>query len=184
MRRRAGIAAAVGVAALSGASLGVMRGSVTVDLGVGRRMRPLGPRRIPIAAPTEVAFDVVASPYLGRTPHALAEKMTVLERGSDMVLAAHFTPTRWFTSTTVETVRFERPHRIDFRLVRWPVPYVVETFSFHDRDAGCELAYTGELGADLWAVGGWWAGVVARRWQAVVDASLESIRSEAERRAR
>jgi hypothetical protein len=161
-----------------------MRGSITVDLGVGRRTRPLGPRRIPIAAPSEVAFDVVAAPYLGRTPRALAEKMTVLERGSDMVLAAHFTPTRWFTATTVETVRFERPQRIDFRLVRGPVPHVEETFRFHDRAAGCELEYTGELGADLWALGEWWACVVARRWQAVVDASLESIRTEAERRAR
>lgn len=62
---------------------------------------------------------------------------------------------------------------------------MTETFRFHDAAAGgCELEYTGELGADLWALGAWWAGVVAQRWQAVVDASLESIKTEAERRVR
>jgi hypothetical protein len=30
--------------------------------------------------------------YLGRTPHALRGKLQVIERGADLVLAAHFTP--------------------------------------------------------------------------------------------
>jgi hypothetical protein len=38
-----------------------------------------------------------------------------------MVLAAHFTPVKCGVTTTLETVRFERPNRIDFRLVRGPV---------------------------------------------------------------
>jgi hypothetical protein len=45
-----------------------------------------------MAAPRELVFDVIAEPYLGQTPRALAGKLRVLERGSDMVLAAHFTP--------------------------------------------------------------------------------------------
>jgi hypothetical protein len=45
-----------------------------------------------MAAPREVVFDVIAEPYLGRAPRALADKLRVLERGGDMVLAAHFTP--------------------------------------------------------------------------------------------
>ena len=69
-------------------------GMVTVDLGVGRRVRALGPVRRQIAAPREVVFDVIAGPYLGRTPRALEDKLEVWERGSDMVLAAHFTPVR------------------------------------------------------------------------------------------
>jgi hypothetical protein len=45
-----------------------------------------------VAAPRETVFDLIAGPYLDRTPRALADKVRVLERGSDMVLAAHFTP--------------------------------------------------------------------------------------------
>ena len=55
-------------------------------------VRPLGPQQLEMAAPRELVFDVIAEPYLGRTPRALADKLRVLERGSDMVLAAHFTP--------------------------------------------------------------------------------------------
>jgi hypothetical protein len=73
----------------------------------------------------EQVFDLIAEPYLGRAPRALADKVRVLERGSDMVLAAHFTPLGGrlgLVAQPVETVRFIRPERLDFRLVRGPVP--------------------------------------------------------------
>ena len=102
---------------------------LTLDIGLGRRVRPLGPIRLHVAAPPEVVFDVIAAPYLGKTPRAMRGKLEVLERGSDLVLAAHFTPLgRGLTVTTVETVRFEWPYRISFRLVKGPVPYVVERY--------------------------------------------------------
>ena len=160
-----------------------VRGSVTVDLGVGRRVRPLGPLTWRIAAPRELVFEVLAAPYLERTPRALERKLRVLERGQDMVLAEHFTPVGPGVTTTLETVRFERPERITFRLVRGPVPYVVEQFDLLDRDGATELEYRGELGTDLWALGQVWGWAVARRWEAAVGASLESIRAEAERRS-
>src|SRR5262249_9781267 len=92
----------------------ISSGALTLDLGIGRRVQPLGSVVATIAAPREVVFDVIAAPYLGRTPRALADKLQVWERGSDMVLAAHFTPVKCGVATTVETVRFERPERIDF----------------------------------------------------------------------
>src|SRR6185312_5956066 len=109
----------VGVAAVAGLTgyLGLVTGAVPVDLGVGRRLRPLGPYDIEVAAPRDVVFDVLSEPYLGRQTRAVAAKITVLERGSDMVLAAHRTAVRGrLVATTVETVRFTRPGRIDFRL--------------------------------------------------------------------
>ena len=122
---------------MGGAAAGVyallVRGALTLDLGVGRRVRPLGPIERVIAAPPETVFDVIAAPYLGRTPRALQDKLDVWERGSDMALAAHMTTTGRLTTTTVETVRFERPHRIDFRLLRGPVPHVVETYELQER---------------------------------------------------
>jgi hypothetical protein len=161
-----------------------VRGALTLDLGVGRRVRPLGPMRLDVAAPQETVFDVVAAPYLGRTPRAMREKLEVLERGSDMVLAAHFTPVgAGLTATTVETVRFERPDRISFRLVRGPVPHLVETFELHARAGGTELVYGGELGTDLWRLGRWWGDRVARSWERAVEASLAGVREESERRA-
>jgi len=170
---------------LGGAYTLVARGSLTLDIGLGRRLRPLGPIETLIKAPRETVFDVVAAPYLGRTPRALANKLRVLERGEDLVLAEHFTPVGPLTAVTLETVSFERPSRIGFRLVRGPVPHVTEEFALAEADGSTatRLVYRGELGTDLWGVGGLWGAMVARRWEQVVSASVESIRIEAERRS-
>ena len=158
-------------------------GALTLDLGVGRRGQLLGPLVETIRAPREVVFDVIAAPYLGRTPRAMAAKLEVWERGSDMALAAHITPVKCGMTTTLETVRFQRPERIDFRLVRGPVPHLTESFLLSASDAGSELRWHGELGTDLWAIGEWWGGKVALAWTRAVRASLHEIAAEAERRA-
>ena len=87
-------------------------------------------------------------------------------------------------TTTVESVRFERPHVVSFRLLRGPVPLVTETFRLDDDGTGAtRLVYSGELGTDFWAPGALWGALVARTWVATVAASLEKIQAEAERRA-
>jgi hypothetical protein len=160
-------------------------GALTLDTGVGRRTRPLGPIRRTIEAPPEIVFDVVARPYLAKTPRAMSAKLHVVERGDDMVLAEHFTPIgRRLTATTVETVRFDRPRQVTFRLVRGPVPYVTETFTLTPGTGGTEFTYTGEIGADFWALGTWWINKVGARWERAVEKSLSDISHEAERRAR
>jgi hypothetical protein len=177
------MAAAAAAATAVGYRL-LVSGALTVDTGWGRTVRPLGPFDVTVAAPPEVVFDVIAEPYLGRTPRALADKLDVVERGTDMVLAAHRTPVAGgMVATTLETVRFHRPDRVDFRLVRGPVPHVVEHFVLSADDGGTRLEYGGELGADLWDAGRWWGDRVARVWEATVRSSFASIRSEAERRA-
>ena len=100
-----------------------------------------------------------------------------------MVLAAHFTQVGPLVATTVETVRFDRPSRIDFRLVRGPVPHVAESFFLTPAPAGTELTWRGELGADLWAVGRWYGRRVSEVWEAAVRRSVRAIADEAERRA-
>ena len=85
-------AATVGAGVAGAGYVGLVTGACPLDLGIGRRVRPLGPQLVEMAASREVVFDVIAEPYLGRAPRALADKLRVLERGSDMVLAAHFTP--------------------------------------------------------------------------------------------
>jgi hypothetical protein len=173
-------------ATLGGASLAVyvavLRGNLTLDLGVGRSTRSLGPLSMSIAAPRELVFEVISSPYLGRTPRALERKLRVLERSEDMVLAEHYTPVGPFVATTLETVRFERPERVHFRLLRGPVPYVVETFELRERAGETTLVYTGELGTDLWVVGRLWGSATARIWEATVRGSLDAVKVEAERR--
>lgn len=159
-------------------------GAATIDVGVGRRVRRLGPQRFDIAADRAVVFDVIAGPYLGRTPRALEDKLEVWERGSDMVLAAHFTPVKCGVTTTLETVRFHRPARIDFRVVRGPVPHVVEAFVLDETDDRTRLTWEGELGTDFWAAGAWWGDRVARAWEKAVRSSLTEVADEAERRER
>ena len=183
--------AAVPLLAASALGLGLRRtyrlltsGALTLDLGIGRRQQLLGPVVQRVAAPQEVVFDVIAAPYLGRTPRALADKLDVWERGSDMVLAAHFTEVKCGTTMTLETVRFERPARVDFRLVRGPVPHLVESFLLTPSDDGTELLWHGEVGTDAGAIGEWWGARVARVWTRAVEASMHEIAVEAERRAR
>lgn len=157
-------------------------GAVTIDVGVGRRVRRLGPVSWQVSAAREVVFDVIAGPYLGRTPRALEDKLQVWERGSDMVLAAHHTRVKCGVTTTVETVRLERPERIDFRLARGPVPHVVESFVLREAGGGTELTWQGELGTDFWALGAWWGDRVARSWERAVRTSLDAVVAESERR--
>lgn len=163
----------------------VARGAVTVDLGIGRRVRPLGPMLVPIEAPRDVVFDVISSPYLGQTPHSMEAKLKVLARDQNAVLADHRTPVGLLTTSTTELVVFDRPNQVRFQLVRGPVPHVTEEFNLTEASDGrTHLEYTGEMGTDLWALGTWWGRIVARRWEATVAASLEQMRSESERRAR
>jgi len=177
--------ATVAGAALLGGYVGLVTGAIAPDLGVGRRFRQLGPQLVAIDAPPEVVFDVIAATYLGKQPRAVAEKVQVLERGKDMVLAAHHTPVCGrLVATTVETVRFTRPERIDFRLVRGPVPHVLERFELTPASGGgTTLEYRGKLGTDLWWAGERWGDLVAAKWEHTVAGSLDSIKTEAERLA-
>jgi hypothetical protein len=180
--RTFGLAAAA-VAGAVGYRL-VVGGELTLDTGLGRHIRPLGPLTFTIAAPRETVFDVIAAPYLGRMPRAIAEEIEVLERGGDMVLAAHRTPVGGrMVATTIETVRFDRPETVAFRLVRGPVPHVVEQFTLHDDAGATRLEYRGELGTDFWQLGRWWGNQVAAKWEATVWGSLVRVRDEAERKA-
>lgn len=186
MRRLALAAGSVTVlgAAVAGTYLGLVSGRLSLDIGVGRRTRPLGPLTVDIIAPREVVYAVAAAPYAERRPRAMREKVDIIERGDGMVLAAHRTPVGGgLTAVTVETVTFDPPSRIGFRLVRGPVPHVAETFELDETSAGTRLTYTGEIGTDLGALGERWGDLVERSWVAAVRASLETIRDEAERRA-
>lgn len=79
-----------GAVAGGGFYLGLVTGAVPIDLGVGRRLREHGPLSL-----------------------AMQNKVRVLERSQDLVLAAHYTPIRGrLRATTVETVRFDRPGRL------------------------------------------------------------------------
>jgi polyketide cyclase/dehydrase/lipid transport protein len=158
-------------------------GRLSLDLGWGRRLRPLGPQTVRIDAPRERVFDIIAVPYLSpNPPRWLREKIQVLERGTDMVVAAHHTKSGRITTVTVESVSFSRPGEIRFRLLRGPVPYVTERFILRDiQDGGStELAYSGEMGTDLWALGTWWGDLVARYWERAVADALASLRSTCE----
>jgi hypothetical protein len=177
------LAAAAGLFAARSLYRLLARGALTLDTGIGRTLQPLGPVPFQIAAPRELVFEVIAGPYLGPTPRALASEPHVWERGSEMVLAAHYTEAKCGTTTTVETVRFERPERILFRVVRGPVPHVLESFVLAETDRGTLLTWEGELGTDFWDLGRWWGTRVARQWERAVRRSLAAITAEAERRA-
>ena len=164
----------------------VVTGRLTLDTGLGRRTRQLGPQVLRIAAPRETVFDLVTVPYLSKNPpRSLQEKVEVLDTGADLVLAAHRTKAGGLTAVTVETVSFDRPERIGFRLVRGPVPSVTEQFVLTEVDHGrsTQLEYTGEMGTDGWALGALWGRIVARHWERTVATSLAGLQMSAEKMA-
>ena len=170
--------------ALGAGYLGLVTGALTLHLGMGRRTRALGPLTIDVAAPRETVFEVASAPYAERRPRAMRDKVDILERTDQMVLAAHRTPLgNGLTAVTVETVIFDPPHTMGFRLVRGPVPHVTETFALAQGDGVTTLRYDGELGTDLWAIGEKWGAVVAVAWVETVRRALADIRTESERRA-
>src|SRR5881394_3209565 len=116
-------------------------GAVTIDSGIGRRVRGLGPVTWKIAADRETVFQVIAGPYLDKTPRSMSDHLHVWERGTDMVLAAHYTKVKCGITSTVEIVQFERPERINFRLVRGPVPHVRESFVLEVEERGSTLTW-------------------------------------------
>src|SRR5258706_13953675 len=149
MTRWARAAAATGAAVGLGYYL-VVTGKLTLDTGLGRRVRPLGPFGVDIAAPAETVFDVIAAPYLGRTPRAMSGKLMVLERGADMVLAEHYTPVHGgrLTAATPETVSFDRPRRVWFPLVRRPLAGVTKGVTLTPSDGKNKLGYSRDLCTD------------------------------------
>lgn len=176
---------ALAAGGIAGGYVGLVTGRLTLDLGLGRRTRPLGPIVVDIDAPPDVVFDVTAAPYAERRPQAMREKVQILERTDHMVLAAHRTPVAWgLTAVTVEIVTFDPPTAMGFRLMRGPVPHVSEVFAFAEHGGGTRMTYTGELGTDLWGLGAAWGDVVAGPWEATVRSSMADVATESERRAR
>jgi hypothetical protein len=113
----------------------------------------------------------------------MREKVEILERAGQMVLAAHHTPVgSGLTVVSVETVTLDPPNRMGFRLLRGPVPHVIESFAFDETADGTRLSYSGELGTDLWRLGQVWGDLLARSWVDVVRDSMAAIKTESERR--
>ena len=177
-----GVLGALLIALVAGAFLLLAMGRLHLDLGWGRSIHELGPITVPIAAPRELVFEIVAAPYLGRTPRDSG--IEVLARGDDLAVAAHHTKVHFYTARTVEVVEFEAPTRVAFRHLTGPVPHALEEFVLEEVDGNTELRYGGELGIDFFFLGRlagrhW----VVPQWERTVRGHLEDLKPRAELRA-
>ena len=65
---------------------------------------------------------------------------------------------------------------------------MVEGFQLSDlptrngRSGGTRPAYHGEIGADLWQLGAWWADKVAAAWERAVRETMAAVQAESQRR--
>jgi hypothetical protein len=179
----------IAVSAFLGILTGVLVGAwlvgrLTLDLGWGRTVHPLGPIHVPIEAPRGLVFDVVSSPYLGRAPRDLGDRLEVLDHGTDLVVAEHHTRLSLFTSSTLESVSFEAPERISFRLLRGVAPSVSEEFTFEETDAVTVMSYRGELAMDFWILGRVSGRFLVKpAWEKVVRRHLGDVKAMSEKRA-
>jgi hypothetical protein len=172
-----------GLVALSaGLFLLLAMGRLHLDLGWGRSIHELGPITVCIAAPRELVFEIIAAPYLGRTPRESG--IEVLARSDDLAVAAHHTKVHFYTARTVEVVEFGPPTRVAFRHLTGPVPHAVEEFALEEVEGETELRYGGELGIDFFFLG----RLAGRRWvrpqwERVVRKHLDDVKQRAELRA-
>jgi hypothetical protein len=177
-----GVLAALLVVFSAGLFLLLAMGRTHLDLGWGRSLHELGPIAIRIAAPRELVFEVISSPYLGRTPRASG--IEVLARSQDLAVAVHHTKVHFYVARTVEVVEFQTPVRVGFRHLTGPVPHAVEEFRLETAEDGTELVYGGELGIDLFILGRlagrYW---IRPQWERAVREHLTDVRKRAELRA-
>ena len=179
------VAVSVALAALLVILVGAwMSGSLTIDLGWGRSVHPLGPITLTVAAPRDTVFEVLAAPYRERAPREVREQVEILESAGDLVVAAHHTRLWGFTSTTVESVRLVPPGRIEFRGLRGPPPAVREEFVLSEEGDGTRVEYRGELAVDFWVFGRLAARLMRPTWEGVVGRHLDDARRMAEQRSR
>lgn len=160
-------------------------GRLTLDTGWGRTTHDLGPLTWEIDAPREMVWQQFTSHYLGRIPRDMRDSLDVVERGEDLVVAAHHSDLGLYTATTVEAVGFEEPERIRFRHLRGPVPHAVEDFVLTELEGDrTRFTYTGELGLDWWIAGDLAARLaVVPIWIDTVTSHVETSIAAVEKRA-
>lgn len=165
-------------------------GRLTLDTGWGRTTHALGPLTWEIAAPRAMVWQQFTGHYLGRIPREMRDSLQIVERGEDLVVAAHHTDVGPYRAVTVEAVGFEEPERIRFRHLRGPVPHATEEFVLEEIDAqSTRFTYTGEIGLDWWFMGDFAArlAVVPIWTDAVrghVEKSIEAVTERAQARRR
>jgi hypothetical protein len=176
-----GVLVFVLLASVAGGFLLLAMGRLNLDLGWGRSIHRLGPITTRIAAPRELVFEMIAAPYLGRTPGGSG--IDVLVRGEDLVVAAHDTRVHFYTARTVEAIDFKPPERVGFTHLTGPVPHAAEEFVLTEVAGETELRYEGEIGIDFFVVGRFAARHWVRpQWERVVREHLDDLRQRAERR--
>lgn len=160
--------------------LALAMGRLHLDLGFGRSIHHLGPIITTIDAPRELVFELIAAPYLGRSP-AEASGIEVLARGDSLVVARHSTRVHFYTAWTTEAVDFAPPDHVGFRHLAGPVPHAVEEFLLESTDTGTELRYSGELGIDFFILGRFAGSYWVRpQWERIVETHLEELKRRAE----
>jgi uncharacterized protein YndB with AHSA1/START domain len=177
-----GVICAVMLASALGAFLLLAMGRMHLDLGWGRSFHRLGPITVAISAPRELVFEMIAAPYLGRTPGGSG--IEVMARSDRLVVAAHHTKVHFYTSRTVEVLELEPPKRVGFEHLIGPVPHAVEEFTLEEAGDGTQLRYSGEIGIDFFVLGRLAARHWVRpQWERVVREHVEDLRGRAEERA-
>jgi hypothetical protein len=177
-----GVLAALMIGSVAAGFLLLAMGRLSLDLGWGRSIHPLGPITLRIEAPRDLVFEMLEAPYKGRAPSGSG--IEVIARGDALVVAAHHTKVHFYTARTVEAVEFEPPDRIGFRHLAGPVPHAVEQFTLEGSNGGTEIHYGGEVGIDFFLLG----RIAARRWvrpqwERAVRKHLEGLRDRAEQRS-
>jgi hypothetical protein len=176
-----GVLGALLVAGAAGLFLLMAMGRLTLDLGWGRSMHPLGPITVQIVAPRDLVFEMINAPYAGR---AGGSGIEVITRGDHLVVAAHYTKVHFYTARTVEVIEFDPPGRVSFRHLGGPVPDATEQFALTEAASGTELRYSGEVGIDFFVLGRmagrYW---VRPQWERAVREHLEDLKARAGQRA-
>ena len=147
----------------------------------------LADRRLLIAAPRQMVFQMLSAIGKGSLPGSQGESSRVLEREGDTIIAEFLTASGKRTYRTVEKVQLYPPERITYRHIEGPLTFAEKEFSLHERGSGTELQYSGEMGCRIFLMPGlgWLIAMlyVRPKYNEVIRNHMERLKVAAEARA-
>ena len=166
--------------------VGIAHGRITMELGWGTSWMSLRNRRVPIAAPPEIVFDVLREAARGTIPGITArERTVVLEDSGDLVVNESVNDSRFGRVRAREAVRFHPGGRVTYRHLSGPLPGTEESIEVRAADDGSELRYQGRIPIDFWALGRLVArALILPEYERLLDLHIAALAKTCETRAR
>lgn len=162
-----------------------MQGRIPFDVGLGRSVIRLEPRSVHVRARRPMLFGMLtALGKGGATGVRERDRVEVLEKTDELIVAEWWTDTGRGVTRSVEAIRLYPEERITFRHLRGSFPAANEEFRLEEVETGTILHHRAEFAIDLGPIGRLAARLYLKpSFERLVDEHMASIKRAAEERA-